>query len=314
MIIFDKEQLIINIAGVKIGGQPGEYATVMCGSIFYGGHKIVKNAITGDFDKSAAKELLDNEAQLIKDFGLQRLPDVVGDTEEALTKYVDFILETIDGPFLVDSASIKTLLAVFKRYKGSEVMNRLVYSPIDLHTNDDHFAEIKRIGIKHALVLAFSPQAVTPEQKLDVLMGKQWKNDIISDDSLIAKTEKSGIENMIIDVGVIDLQGTAWSALSCAEVKSHTGLPVGCATANALFSWQRTHKDTLKNASQKSATGGAVYSSVIYKGADFVLYGPMNCDQWAYPACAVADSLVAYSNRLHGIRPKVKNSPLRLLK
>ena len=42
MFRFDKEQIVIDVAGVKVGGQPGEYPTVLAGTIFYGGHKIIK--------------------------------------------------------------------------------------------------------------------------------------------------------------------------------------------------------------------------------------------------------------------------------
>jgi tetrahydromethanopterin S-methyltransferase subunit H len=286
----------------------------MCGSIFYDGHKIVKDAVAGTFDEVAARELFDDEKKLLDDFGLQRMPDVIGDTVEALTKHVDFVLEVVKEPILVDSASAATLLETFKRYSGSEVMERLVYSPVDLHTSDEQFAEIKRLKIKNALVLAFSPMAIKPEQKLEVLLGKEWGDNKFSPDSLVIKSENAGIENMLIDVGVIDLQGTAWSAMSIVEVKEHIGLPAGCATSNALFSWQRTHKDTLKNSSQKVATGAAIYSAITYSGADFVLYGPLNCAQWAYPAIAVSDALVAYGNRLSGIRPKTATHPLKLLR
>lgn len=310
---YSKAQEVVSINSVKLGGQPGQWPTVMCGSIFYGGHKIVKDAATGDFDKAAAKELLDQEGQLAESFGIQRMPDVVGDTVEALTKYVDFVLEEIDGPLLVDSASVKTLLGTFQRYSGSEVMDRLVYSPIDLHTTDEQFAEIKKLGVKHALVLAFSPEAVMPEQKLAVLLGKDWQAGE-QPDGLIAKTRGAGVENMMVDVGVIDFQGTAWSALSIDQVKEKIGLPAGCAPANALFSWQRTHKDTLQTKEQTAAAGAAVYTATTYMGADFVLYGPMRCCTWAYPAVAAADSLAAYGNRLNGIRPKTKSHPLYKLK
>ena len=39
MFKFQKEQEIVNIAGVKIGGQPGELPTVLAGTIFYDKHE-----------------------------------------------------------------------------------------------------------------------------------------------------------------------------------------------------------------------------------------------------------------------------------
>lgn len=312
MKLFEKTQKVIDIAGVKIGGQPGEWPTVMCGSIFYDRHKIVTDAKHGIFDREAAKQLLDWEKEMVDNFGLQRLPDVIGDTPEALTNYVDFVLETIDGPMLVDSSSINTLLATFKRYQGSDVMKRLVFSPIDLHTDDAQFKEIEKLGVKNALIMAFSPDAVMPDQKIQILTGST--DGVIKPDSLLAKAERAGVENLLVDVGVIDLQGTAWSALSISKVKNILGLPAGCAPANALFSWQRNHKETLTTPKQVSASGAAVYTSTVYMGADFALYGPMSCADWAYPAIAVADALMSYGNRLSGIRAKDRSHPLYKLK
>jgi tetrahydromethanopterin S-methyltransferase subunit H len=317
MYKFEKEQIVVQFGDVLIGGQPGQYATTMCGSIFYGGHKLVKDGIEGEFDKVEAKELLDMEGELCRQFGLQRMPDVVGDTAKALIKYVDFVLENTDSPMLVDSASIATLHETFRHFSGSSVMDRLVYSPIDVHHADEQFSALKGLGIKNALILAFSPTAVMPEQKLELLLGKEWKTSIengIEGNGLISKAKGIGIENLIVDVGVIDLQGAAWSAISIKLVKEKLGFPAGCAPANALFSWQRNNKDRLKTPQQTSAAGAAVYSSTVYWGANFALYGPMRVCDWAYPAIATTDALVAYGARLSGTRPKEKTHPLFNLK
>ncbi|MDP3035576.1 MAG: tetrahydromethanopterin S-methyltransferase subunit H, partial [Methanobacteriaceae archaeon] len=58
MFRFDKEQVVIDVAGVKVGGQPGEYPTVLAGTIFYGGHKIISDEKAGVFDKDAAEALI----------------------------------------------------------------------------------------------------------------------------------------------------------------------------------------------------------------------------------------------------------------
>ena len=307
MIKFSKEQKVLDIGGVVLGGQPGQYPAVMCGSIFYDRHKIVSDAKAGIFDEAAALELLDREKELAENFGLQRMPDVVGDTPQALIRYSDFVLSHVDGPILVDSASMNTLVQVFEHYRDKGVMDRLVLSPIDLHTTDEQFARIAACGVKNALIMAFSPEAVLPKQKIEILTG-------IGEGGLLDKVTKAGIENVLVDVGVIDLQGTAWSCLSIQEEKETLGLPAGCAPANALFSWQRSHKDTLTTAKQTVASGASVYASTVYSGANFVLYGPMGCAEWAYPACATADALMSYGNRMNGIKAKTKSHPLYRLK
>ncbi|MGI6216820.1 MAG: hypothetical protein ACOYIK_04310 [Coriobacteriales bacterium] len=312
MVTFEKEQSSFNIAGVKIGGQPGKLPTVMCGSLFYDRHKIVKDARTGDFDKAATKSLLEDERQLSEEFGLQRMPDVIGSTPEALKNYIDFMLEAIDGPMLVDSASIDTIIEALARYKGSEAMNRLVLSPIDANTTDEQLGRISDMGVKSALVMDFTPEAIMPDQKVKAITGSE--SGEVEPGSLLGRTRAAGVENILVDVGVIDLMGAAWSAMSVSRVKETLGLPAGCAPSNALFSWQKNHTDVLSTPEQKSAAGAAVYSSIVYSGADFVLYGPMRCASWAYPACAMANALTSYGNRLSGVRTTDRSHPLYKLK
>ena len=41
MFKFDKKQEVFEVGGVKFGGQPGQYPTVLIGSMFYNRHNIV---------------------------------------------------------------------------------------------------------------------------------------------------------------------------------------------------------------------------------------------------------------------------------
>lgn len=54
-----------------------------------------------------------------------------------------------------------------------------------------------------------------PNQKFELLLGKDWEKALkigVVEDGLLGRAKASGIENVLVDVGVIDLQGTAWSA------------------------------------------------------------------------------------------------------
>ena len=64
MFRFEKEQKIINAGGIKVGGQPGEVPTALTGTIFYIGHKIVKDKKEGIFDKARAETLINRMEEL----------------------------------------------------------------------------------------------------------------------------------------------------------------------------------------------------------------------------------------------------------
>ena len=41
MFRYDKKQTVFEIGGFHVGGQPGEYPTVLASSMFYSKHKVV---------------------------------------------------------------------------------------------------------------------------------------------------------------------------------------------------------------------------------------------------------------------------------
>ncbi len=112
MFKFEKEQKVFDIAGVKVGGQPGEYPTVLIGSIFYDRHKIVTDTMKGKFNKAKAETLLMKQEEMSEMTGNSVIVDVVGPSAEALERYVDFVSEKTRSPFLVDGPSADVRLPV----------------------------------------------------------------------------------------------------------------------------------------------------------------------------------------------------------
>jgi tetrahydromethanopterin S-methyltransferase subunit H len=98
MFKFAKDQKVFNIAGVKVGGQPGQNPTVMVGSIFYFRHKILKDEKTGEFDKLAAERVLREEEEMSRKTGNPRIVDICASSPQAFEKPIDFIAKTIEGP------------------------------------------------------------------------------------------------------------------------------------------------------------------------------------------------------------------------
>jgi len=105
---FKSGQSIVNVAGVKFGGQPGELATVLCGTIFYQGHKIVENEELGLFDHAAAERLVARQAELSEDTGCPAVLHIYARTHQAFLRYLDFAEEVWRGPFIIDSADSAT--------------------------------------------------------------------------------------------------------------------------------------------------------------------------------------------------------------
>ena len=314
MFLYNTPQTTVNINGTLIGGQPGENAIAVSGSIFFAGHDIVTDPICGDFNQELAHKLLYEEARLAEEYGLTRICDVIGETGQALIKYLKFVLDETDCPIFVDSTNRGAIFEAFRFFKGSKAMNRLIYNSVDYYHREAEFEKIKQLGIKNVVVLAFTFHHVTIEDKLALLLGENWEKTLALEkpftEGLLGKIIKAGIENILLDVGVLDLRSIAESAKSIRELKERIGLPCGCAPANALFSWQKSNEEKLLTQSAIISSAVAAYNSIVYQGADWILYGPMRCAEWVFPAIGVANSLIAYGALQYGVRPLSNNHPL----
>lgn len=143
---FNVEQKCYQIAGVKIGGQPGERATVLCGSIFFRGHKIVRDNLRGDFDREAARALLVEEAEISAETGNPRIIDVIGDTAEALARHAEFVLRETESPILFDSLTPEARSGALEILKPDALLGeRIIYNSLDPITSRQGDCEFCRL-------------------------------------------------------------------------------------------------------------------------------------------------------------------------
>jgi tetrahydromethanopterin S-methyltransferase subunit H len=293
MLKFANLQKVYNISGVELGGQPGERPTVLISSIFFAGHRIVRDPVRGLFDREMARDLLDQEAELSIKYSNPRFIDVIGETTEALVNYIEFVVEQTSSPILVDSPSQKVRIEVMKHFAHSEVMPRQIYNAIaEDHTDE----ELDCLRVKSAIILAFSSKAMKPKAKLKLLQ----------EDLLIA-AESAGIENIMIDAGVLDVPSVSWASAAIREIKGNLGYPAGCAPANAIYTWE---KIKALGTTTFRAAASVVLATTQSQGADFIMYGSIKNASWVYPTVATMDALVAYGNRLNDVRPATKEHPL----
>jgi len=286
---FEKEQKVWNINGVKIGGPPGAHPTVLIGSIFYDKHKIVSDRQRGIFDKKKAEELINKQDEMSEKTGNPCIVDIVGDTPEALINHIEFVASVTDAPFLVDSTIATSRLNAIKHAVEVGLGERAIYNSIDVHSKDDELKALKEIGVKSSMLLVFSPKALLPEGRIELLKGSSEEK------GLIQKAQEAGIQNMLVDTAVLDVVSISFAAQTIYSVKKEFGLPAGCGPSNAITAWKKIKKD-FPPESYKACLSGSVLVTVMM-GADFALYGPIEEATSVFPACAMVDGLIAYYNK-----------------
>ena len=297
MFKFKAEQKIFEVYGVKVGGEPGQLPTVMIGSIFYHGDKLVKDEKKGIFDKDKAEELLKKEEEIAHQTGNPRMIDIVAASTTAMEKYIEFIA---GHTFLIDGTTEDVKIAGVKYVSEVGLSSRAIYNSISTTTKQEELIAIRDSKITSAILLAINTRKPTIDGRLEVLSGENG--------GLVEVANKYGIEKPLVDPGVLDLPDPGPAAKTIHIIKEQFGLPAGCAAHNAIDLWSKRKKLSY----DIRLIGNVVANTVpTIMGADFVFYGPISRAEQIYPAIALADAYIAYCmQQQFKVKPLTKDHPL----
>lgn len=235
MFKFDKEQTVFDFGGVKMGGQPGEYPTVLCGTIFYGGHNIVNDELTGDFDKEKADKLLTDMIEMSDVTGNPCIAQVFGQTEEAIVKYLEFVGDNYELPFLIDSTSGDARVAGARYADEVGLTQRAIYNSINMSAEKSELEALKETDIDSSIILGFNPMNSTVQGKIAM-----WEDgdDGSYEKGLLEVAEDCGITKFMMDTAVTPLgQGAGIAGSATFAEKSKWGYPVGSGIHNIPSAW-----------------------------------------------------------------------------
>jgi tetrahydromethanopterin S-methyltransferase subunit H len=301
MFLFDKEQVIHTVGGVKIGGNPGETSTALAGTIFYSGHKIVSDPQKGLFDKDRATALLQKQEEMSSITGNPALVQIFSESDEALRRYIDFVSDLTDSPFLIDSTEPMVRIAGLKHAEEIGLLDRAVYNSLNVSAIEEEIDALREIQHECAILLAFNPQDPSIAGRRAVL-----EQPVLTlPKGLLELAKELGINKPLIDTAVTAMGAGAGSAAAFTFVsKTVYGQPTGSGVHNAPSSWTWLRK--LKKSNRESFLSADVASNLIVQmmGADFVLYGPIENADRVFPVIAMGDVFAAEALDLEfGVTP-----------
>jgi tetrahydromethanopterin S-methyltransferase subunit H len=290
MFRFSREQMVFEVAGVNIGGQPGENPTVMIGSIFYKGDKIVRNEKAGDFDRESAQSLIKRLEEISDRTGLPAMLDVVCSTPENARRYVEFAADATKMPILIDYVSDAAALSGMETAEEIGVINRVILNSINPETKSSVYNKAKEVGLEAAIALTYSARAVI-----------SYKERVKILESLIPRMEDAGIRKILVDTVVLDVATLGLACKAIFEVKERYGYPTGCGAHNAIASWKalKEKKDKTLLISCSSIANGLP----VAIGADFILYGPVSDAEYMFPAISLINAAYAQILLEEGKKP-----------
>jgi len=302
VIPFGKRQEIFEVGGVKIGGQLGELPTVLIGSIFHHGHRVIKNEASGEFDRVRAEDLVRSQDELSCETGNPCMVDVVGRTSETLIKYIDFVAGITEAPLLINGPSAEVRLSASRHAISVGLKDRVVYNSINFTVTANEVNAVRELGLKTAIVQALDPHNPLPRSMVGILRGEQ---------GLIEVARSAGIAEILILAPVIDIPHVGCSADGIRLIKEEFGLPTGSAPVGVLSEWARAREfggDTLRLCRPVPA----VICQVM--GANFIIYGSLAKAREIFPSCALADAMIAYDSRTKRIKISKEHSLNRIFK
>jgi tetrahydromethanopterin S-methyltransferase subunit H len=290
---FEKEQKIFDIDKVKIGGQPGELPTVLIGSIFYGGHKIVTDEKKGVFDQKAAEDIINKITSLSDMTSNPHVLDIVGSTEEAFRKYIDFVAKITDAPFQLDSIGAVTRMAAARYVAEVGLQDRVIYNSVFKGTPQKEIDTIKESKIKASIVLDDNPLDNSTNGKMVAL------------DLALLKAEQAGIEKPLIDTSIPAYGTDMGPAMRVIPmIKEKYGYPVGVGTGNITSScgWAKANFEK----PVRRACDATMNTVMVTLGANWLMYGAVEIAEYIFPAVAVADTMILTITAELGTKPVVE--------
>ena len=295
MFRFEKEQKIVDAGGIKVGGQPGELPTVLTGTIFYIGHKIVSDKKQGIFDKEKAEHLINRMEELSDMTTNPFILDVVGTSVESFQSYIDFVSKVTDAPIQIDAISPRLRREAIKWASEVGLSKRLINNSIYRGVKEKELENLKNCGVKASIVLCDNPADDSTNGKLEVLPG------------ILEMADKAGIEGALVDTAMPSWGiGVGAGLRSIYLIKEQYGdrAAVGTGIGNVSDTLGWVKGNFPKNI--KKAVDASQNAILPMIGADWIMFGPIEFAEFVFPAVAVVDTYILTATAELGTRPAIE--------
>jgi len=289
MFSFTKEQKIIDILDIKIGGQPGLLPTVLFGGLFFKGEP--------DFNK--AKKQIQDMFNISNNTGNPAVLDFFIKKEEYIQNIINFIEERVpkNYPFSVDIIEPSLKIKTLEYLDEKNLLSRTIFNSIHVGIKEEERDALKKHTPEMAIIVAFNPKDKSPDGKIEVLQN----GANLTDKGLLDIAKEIGIEKLLIDTAAMapgDNSGASIAAIPV--IKEEYGLPTGCAIHNVVEKsiWLKDFESVRKVVDASSNINIPLF------GGDFAIIGPIENSDMVYPIIAWQDILISeYTEEYFGITP-----------
>jgi tetrahydromethanopterin S-methyltransferase subunit H len=288
MFNFSHEQTVVEIGGVRMGGQPGETPTVLLGTLFYAGQFATYDDEARRTIESQVRTLVD----LWDETGNPGLVDLFVARREHLERNVDALLEVADwhSPFSLDvpESSVRTEALAYLDEAG--LSDRVILNSVNLGITDPERQALADHPPAGAIVLGYNPKNTNTDGRLRILRD----GDGMVEGGLLDLARSACGDNLLLDTAATPFGNGAGENLRSVPVfKNAFGLPTGLAIHNTVESWRyiRNRRKTDPAAYERCDMAANALPPLL--GADWLIFGPLDNAPKVYPVIAMVDTFVS---------------------
>jgi tetrahydromethanopterin S-methyltransferase subunit H len=299
MFHFATQQKVFDLAGARIGGQPGENPPLLIASMFHNKDRILDDRKTGKFDRARATGLIRAQEELSRATGIPAMVALVANSAEEAKTYIDFYLETTAMPFGIDMWVAEKRVAATEYIAKLGVMDKFLYNSITPWDKDvpGQVRMLKDLGVQNVVVQAFDDQDQSAAGRLTSL------------ERLLAQGA-GDFATVIVDTSIMNLPSTSFSLLANRLIKEKLGLPCGGAYSNGTHMWKGAREAWGLEGFRAMDAVTQGMASVLW--SDFNFYGPIVTAPRIFPAVATAHILLStFAYAETGAIPENPDLPIR---
>src|SRR5665648_551118 len=171
MFVFEKEQKVFDIGGVRVGGQPGENSPLIIPSLFQKGDPCVESRRERTFNKQMAGDQIKRLEELSELTGIPAIVAMVANSGDEMKAYIDFFVATTDMPFAIDMWNLEPRIEATKYVAEAGLLDKLLYNSVTVWSPDvpAEVAQIKELGVKHVVTVVMDMANQLPSGRVSSL-------------------------------------------------------------------------------------------------------------------------------------------------
>ena len=218
---------------IQVGRGNFDLPPLLIGTLFYQGETLVDRKDERNFDEHKAKKRIETQQALGEKYKIPTIVELSGITPEAMVKYIDFYLDNFKPPFVLGGTLDARIAGMEHLEERGFKSNEYVYNAISNLKNKKELEALDKFNIKTAVILILASENMTSTQRYAYVTKKNEPQNM----SLIDGIKNTGVEEIWIDGGVINIESLAHILETQQLISTSLHLPVGTAPTLFLFKY-----------------------------------------------------------------------------